>query len=345
MRTGRNLLAGVLLAVALSATGSSALAHTNGPGAPIVAAGTSRRASPRTRRARRVPGAPHRGTTTGRTRSLSRAPRGRRAGRTSRRRRDGRTITPRVADWGTATGKTVWWKWTAPASGNYVFDTAGSELERHRARRLHRLERRRAHRGDGGRRLDDLAHEPRLFRRRGRHGLLGPGRELQRRNAGRDRTGLAAKCGRERRVRPSHDDLRFDRSTNSTNAGATLDLGEPSDGRFVDASVWYSWTPAVDGDATLTLTSGFSGWAAVYTGGAVGALDAVFQRTDDSPLTARFSATAGTTYAIQVGRPTVTPRERSRSDGRSRPCRGRRRSTRRRPANTSVALAWSAPVV
>ena len=45
MRTGRNLLAGVVLVVALSPNGSSALAHANGSRGPTVAAGTSGAAS------------------------------------------------------------------------------------------------------------------------------------------------------------------------------------------------------------------------------------------------------------------------------------------------------------
>ena len=132
-------------------------------------------------------------------------------------------------------------------------------------------------------------------------------------------------------------------SINGSNAGATLDLGEPSGYLLLDASVWYSWTPAADGDVTLTLSSGSSGWVAAYTGAAVGALGALVQRSGSSPVTDRFRATAGTTYAIQVG-----------TSGDELPgsfalgwslvgVPGSPTLNAATPGDASVALAWSAP--
>ena len=81
----------------------------------------------------------------------------------------------------------------------------------------------------------------------------------------------------------------------------------------------------------------------VYTGGAVGALDAVVQQTDDSPLTARFRATAGTTYAIQVGAAGGDVPGAFTLGWSLAPVPGEPTLDSATPANTSVALAWSAP--
>ena len=305
MRRGRKLLAGVLLAVALSATGASALAHALAPGGRRRGRTLGAAAAPyhvvlAASRAAAAPGNDDWANAT----PISGAS-GSASGTNVERhgRRPASPSTPQVADAVTATGKTVWWKWTAPASGNYVFDTAGSALEDtvlgvYTGSSVAALTE-----VAGERRRRRPAHEPRVFRRRERGRLLRPGRELRRR-ARRARSRSpgtpmpVANDGFAHRTTISG----ASGSTNSTNAGATLDLGEPSAGSPLGASVWYSWTPPRPTATSRSRSPPASraGWPS--TPAPPSALSTLSSsRPADSPLTARFSATAGTTYAIQVG--------------------------------------------
>ena len=90
-----------------------------------------------------------------------------------------------------------------------------------------------------------------------------------------------------------------------TNVNATLELGEPTTvaGAPAGASVWYQWTPASTGVATVdTGTSDFDTLLAVYTGSAVGTLSPVASNDDagDQTSSVSFSATAATVYRIRV---------------------------------------------
>ena len=305
--------------MALSATGASALAHTTARAGRSSRRARTARLGPVPRRARRAPGGRRAGERRlgERDRYLGRVGIGERDERRSDGRRPASPSPPgRRRDHGDG------------QDGLVEVDGAGERQLRlrhgrqraggHGARRLHRLERRRADRGDGRRRRRRPAHEPRVLRRRERDRLLRPGRELQRRHGGCDRARLAPNASRTtgspiarrspaRAVRPTAR-TPAPRSTSASPATASSST----------TSVWYSWTPAVDGDATLTLTSGFSGWVAVYTGTAVGALNAVVQQTGPTVRSPPASAPpAATTYAIQVGAVRRRRRrEHSRSDGR-----------------------------
>jgi Fibronectin type III domain/PASTA domain/Divergent InlB B-repeat domain len=90
-----------------------------------------------------------------------------------------------------------------------------------------------------------------------------------------------------------------------TNVNATLETGEPTTvaGAPAGASVWYQWTPAASGMATIdTGTSDFDTLLAVYTGSTVDALSDVASSDDASDQTSyvTFSATAATVYRIRV---------------------------------------------
>lgn len=95
-------------------------------------------------------------------------------------------------------------------------------------------------------------------------------------------------------------------STTGWNLNATVEAGEPLHaGASGGKSVWWQWTPAVSGTASLhTHGSGIDTLLAVYTGGSVGALAAVASNDNDgSPGNAsgaNFAAAAGTTYRIAV---------------------------------------------
>jgi hypothetical protein len=90
-----------------------------------------------------------------------------------------------------------------------------------------------------------------------------------------------------------------------SNVGATKEPGEPNHaGNSGGASIWYRWTAAASGSATIdTLSSSFDTLLAVYTGSSVGSLTSVVSNDDccggrQSQVT--FTATAGTTYQIAV---------------------------------------------
>lgn len=95
-------------------------------------------------------------------------------------------------------------------------------------------------------------------------------------------------------------------STNGTSTGATKEAGEPNHAANNGGkSVWYRWTPAVNGTAVLDTTgSAFDTLLAVYTGASVSTLTLVDGNNDISGSNPRsrvtFSVTAGTTYRIAV---------------------------------------------
>ena len=91
-----------------------------------------------------------------------------------------------------------------------------------------------------------------------------------------------------------------------TNTYASKETGEPAHaGNAGGASLWWSFTPTVDGPVTFdTDGSGINTLLAVYTGSAVDALTEVTSNDDDQNLSPRslaaFMAVAGTTYYITV---------------------------------------------
>ncbi len=95
-------------------------------------------------------------------------------------------------------------------------------------------------------------------------------------------------------------------STNGTSTGATKEAGEPSHaGNSGGKSVWYRWTPAVNGTAVIETTgSAFDTLLAVYTGASVAGLTSIVSNNDISGSNPRsrvtFSVIAGTTYRIAV---------------------------------------------
>jgi Bacterial pre-peptidase C-terminal domain len=94
-------------------------------------------------------------------------------------------------------------------------------------------------------------------------------------------------------------------SVTGSNANATKEPGEPNHaGNAGGASIWYRWTAPATGTATIdTSGSGFNTLLGIYTGSAVNALTTIASN-DDAPgvTTSRvsFSALPGTTYQIAV---------------------------------------------
>jgi uncharacterized repeat protein (TIGR01451 family) len=95
-------------------------------------------------------------------------------------------------------------------------------------------------------------------------------------------------------------------SLTGSNANGTREPGEPLHvGYLGDKSVWYSWVPTVNGQATFdTAGSNFDTTLAVYTGPSVNQLGNLAQSDDvsnsDKTSRVQFNVTAGTTYRIVV---------------------------------------------
>ncbi len=94
-------------------------------------------------------------------------------------------------------------------------------------------------------------------------------------------------------------------SATGSNVGATKEPGEPNHaGNAGGASVWFRWTAPSSGTATVdTLSSSFDTLLGVYTGSAVNQLTTITSNDDccgGTQSKASFSAVAGTTYQIAV---------------------------------------------
>ena len=95
-------------------------------------------------------------------------------------------------------------------------------------------------------------------------------------------------------------------SASGSNVGATRESGEPQiTGNAGGQSVWYAWTAPSSGTATIDTTgSSFDTLLGVYTGASVSALTLVAENDDIDSSTRQsrvsFAATAGTTYRIAV---------------------------------------------
>ena len=93
-------------------------------------------------------------------------------------------------------------------------------------------------------------------------------------------------------------------TTSGSNVGATKETGEPNHFSVGGKSVWWQWTSPASGTATInTDTSNFDTLLAVYTGTAVNSLTLIAS-DDDSGIERQsqvmFSAIAGTSYEIAV---------------------------------------------
>jgi M6 family metalloprotease-like protein len=94
-------------------------------------------------------------------------------------------------------------------------------------------------------------------------------------------------------------------NTTGTNEHATMEVGEPAPLGHGAASVWYSWTPSVSGNATITMAgSDYDTILGVYTGSAVNALTLVAANDDENNPGGIYTSkvqthvTGGTTYRL-----------------------------------------------
>jgi autotransporter-associated beta strand protein len=104
-------------------------------------------------------------------------------------------------------------------------------------------------------------------------------------------------------------DIYVGTQTGTANAGATLEVGEPSPGATESNSVWFKWTAPSDGDfyyqtngsRNLADTRSWDAVIAIYTGAAVNALTTI-GGPKDTVLSENMTVPvySGTTYSIQL---------------------------------------------
>jgi V8-like Glu-specific endopeptidase len=212
---------------------------------------------------------------------------------------------------GNTGGASIWYQWTAPASGTVTFDTEGSSFDTLLA----------VYTGTAVGSLTPIASNDdivngNIFSRvtfpatagttyqiavdgySGSYGLVlltyyQPGPPPSNPPANNNFAAAQALTGSSGTV-------------SGSNRLATKEAGEPTHADTPGGkSIWYQWTAPGDGQATLdTIGSDFDTVLAVYTGSAVNTLTAVASNDDFAPDSrasqVSFDATAGTTYRIAV---------------------------------------------
>ncbi|OQX01839.1 MAG: hypothetical protein BWK80_59135, partial [Desulfobacteraceae bacterium IS3] len=209
---------------------------------------------------------------------------------------DATSETGEVSTW-CEYGKSVWWKWTAPETGAFYFDTHGSSFDTYLA----------VYTGSAIDSLtniadnDDVGNGSLVFRAETgtRYYISVDGRE----------TGNIVLNWRKSSVPPNDffaDAIELtgiSGNTTGTNIDATSEPGENGSGK----SVWYSWTATETGAVYFdTHGSSFNTYLAVYTGSAVDSLTRIADNYDDGSdngnSSLAFRAETGTRYYIAVDR-------------------------------------------
>ena len=200
----------------------------------------------------------------------------------------------------------VWWSWTAPASGNFTFDTVGSPSGTSLSVFT-------------GTAVNSLTAIPESYTGAGPGDSQSriifaatAGTTYQIAVDGNNGTGSVA-LNVSPVVVPTNDNF-ANRialtgtflSTTGTNVGATGETGEPTQGSTLN-SVWWSWTAPSAGKFTIdTIGSVLDSYLSVFTGTAVDALVLIDQDDDTTgslygfQSRVTFDAVAGTTYQIAV---------------------------------------------
>jgi hypothetical protein len=201
-------------------------------------------------------------------------------------------------------GKSVWYRWRAPASGEVTFDAVGSEFDTLLA----------VYRGSRVDELEEIAAND---------DAEGLGLHRRVRFVASEETEYAIAVdgdqGATGDVRlnwhspPANDHLAGAQvieggsgTVGGHNRGATKEPGEPQHAGAVGrASVWYRWLAPASGEVTFdTVNSGFDTLLAVYLGSTVDELEEIAANDDAEGLgllsRVRFFASEGTEYAIAV---------------------------------------------
>jgi hypothetical protein len=200
--------------------------------------------------------------------------------------------------------RSVWYRWTAPASGPVGVDTCGSDFDTILA----------VYRGSAVNVLGRVAFDDDSCAPQSRarfFATAGTTYQIAVDGYGGDQGSI--KLDLRPALSPSNDDFAnaFDlgselaASASGTTVDATPEPGEPNHWYELQAaaSVWYQWTAATNRRVQIdTCDSDFDTVLAVYTGSALDALRPVARDDDWCDLASRvdFDATSGTSYRIAV---------------------------------------------
>jgi TIR domain len=201
-------------------------------------------------------------------------------------------------------GTSVWYRWTAPASGSATIDTFGSDFDTLLA----------VYRGSSRGALEPIAANDDAPGTRQSQVRLPITHGLEYMIAVDGYAGAMGAITLNWQVNPPLPNDDFAGAEEITgpsgtirgdNIGATKEPGEPDHaGNVGGASVWYRWTAPAGGSVTFdTFGSGFDTLLAVYRGSSLEALEEV-AANDDAPGTiqsqARFPIKKGAEYIIAV---------------------------------------------
>src|SRR5919109_710083 len=203
---------------------------------------------------------------------------------------------------GNAGGRSVWYRWTAPFTGNAVFETCGAEFDTLLA----------VYTGASvasvaliGANDDECGNASRVVV------SVAAGIDYSIAVDGFDAESGPFTLRWSRLLPPPNDAFAAAitltgaiGTTTGTSLGATREAGEPVHGPDSGGhSVWYSWTAPLTGNAVIeTCGSEFDTLLAVYTGDVLTALSRVAEDDDRCGVSSRvlFRAQAGTTYRIAI---------------------------------------------
>jgi len=209
-------------------------------------------------------------------------------------------------------GTSLWWSWTAPASGTVTISTAGSNFDTvlavYTGNALNGLTAVAANDDVAGAVTSAVSFTARAGQtyRIAVDGYRGA--------SGNVRLSLTLSAGGGGGVEPPTNDAFANRATIPSaggtvvgnNSSATSESGEPFHvGAPANRSLWWTWTPAASGAYSVsTAGSDFDTILAVYRGSGVDSLASVASNDDESSAIRtsrlRFDATAGVTYQIAV---------------------------------------------
>lgn len=201
----------------------------------------------------------------------------------------------------------IWWRWTAPASGRVAVDTLGSNFNTVLA----------VYRGTSVNALTAMASD--AFSGGGGGSALAfnatAGTIYQIAVAGAAGAVGTVQLRLAQAARPANDDFSGayivtgnSGAVSGTNVGATGETGEPAhvNSSGTASSVWYRWTAAASGSLVVdTIGSNFDTVLAAYSGSGVTALTrlAADDESGGSGSTSRivFDVAAGASYSLAVG--------------------------------------------
>jgi hypothetical protein len=197
---------------------------------------------------------------------------------------------------GNAGGASVWFRWTAPASGRVTLETCGSDFDTLLA----------AYTGDS---VDNLAEVQSNDDSCGtRSSMSFAAEEGATYHIAVDGTnGMTGAYVLSLRLSPPNDDFAdaIELAGNTggvdgTNVGASREAGEPE---YLGNTVWYRWTAPSSGWATFEMCGpDFDPVLTVFTGSQLATLEPVAWSEDACLYSSRasFEATAGVTYKIAL---------------------------------------------